>query len=64
MQDTDGLIFVTKEGEPRLKLDDYLDNLTDELGGDSVALSPNEVEYWNKYWIINKIICIKCLLTL
>ncbi|GAA6228947.1 uncharacterized protein LOC109143113 isoform X1 [Lates japonicus] len=34
--DTDSLIYVVKEGETPLELGNYLGDLTDELGGDSI----------------------------
>ncbi|XP_077361782.1 uncharacterized protein LOC144006673 [Festucalex cinctus] len=34
--DTDSLVYVVKDGESPLELGDYLGDLTDELGGDSI----------------------------
>lgn len=34
--DTDSLICVVKEGEQPFPLGNYLDDLTDELGGDTI----------------------------
>ncbi|KAM4525040.1 uncharacterized protein PAE49_001105 [Odontesthes bonariensis] len=50
--DTDSLIYVVKEGETPLKLGNYLGDLTDELGGDTiqefVAAGPKSYAYQTK----------------
>ncbi|KAL7377691.1 hypothetical protein ABVT39_003179 [Epinephelus coioides] len=47
--DTDSLIYVAKEGEKGLKLGNYLGDLTDELGGDTIqefaAAGPKSYAY-------------------
>ncbi|XP_049913668.1 uncharacterized protein LOC126398400 [Epinephelus moara] len=50
--DTDSLIYVAKEGETRLKLGNYLGDLTDELGGNTIrdfaAAGPTSYAYLTK----------------
>lgn len=47
--DTDSIIYVTKEGERRLDLGNYMGDLTDELDGDSIkefaAAGPKSYAY-------------------
>lgn len=47
--DTDSLIYVVREGETPLELGNYLGDLTDELGGDTiqefVASGPKSYTY-------------------
>lgn len=50
--DTDSLIYVVKEGESPLELGNYLGDLTDELGGDTIdefaAAGPKSYAYRTK----------------
>ena len=51
--DTDSLIYVSKEGDSRLKLGNYLGDLTDELDGDCIqeyaAAGPKSYAYQTRH---------------